>query len=330
MTIERQAVVLLLFVAMLGACRSEDRPPSEIPPSHVKQIETPPMTIEGIHTSMSGPFDRVDVDTSDIGWITGFRSEVVDAASGDPMPPEFFCHSQLQLAWGLRLTVNATGMEEVRFPPGFGLHVAGFGAGLPAEKQKLQLFGMLLNNHVADMHRSAKVRSTIEYLTEDEVGTPPMLKELYPMHLAVNTEDVSLAVGESHCATVEGQGTHWIVPPGIQKTVNRYPSIVPFDSHVHFAVAHLHNHGEYVRLTDTTTGEIVWQFDVEYEPDRRQILRIPTYASSEGFPIYADRVYEIETLYNNTTDQPTDAMAMLYLYLATNGGEKLIFAPSPS
>jgi len=345
MTIGRRIALPLLFAATLTACRSggptaggpQGRRARELPPSRVKQVETAPMAIEGIYTSMTGPFDRVDVDTSDVGWITGFSSEVVDAASGERMGAEFFCHSQLQFAWGHRLTVNATGIEAVRFPPGFGIHVGGDPAD---EEHKLQLFGMLLNNHVPDMHQRAKVRATIEYLTEEEAGSPPALKELYPMHLSVSAEDAAVvsapgaapAAGDpaaGHCATVDGDGRHWIVPPGTQRMRNRFPTIVPFDSRVHFAAAHLHNHGEYLRLTDATTGEVVWQSDVEYEPDRRQILRIPYYASSEGFPLYADRVYEIEAFYNNTSDRPTDAMAMLYLYLATVGGEQLLFVPTP-
>ena len=82
---------------------------------------------------------------------------------------------------------------------------------------------------------------------------------------------------------------------------------------VHHIAAHVHNHGEYVRLTDLTTGEVLWQADVEYESDRRQILKIAVYSSVEGIKVYPDHEYEIEALYDNTTDHDVDAMAVMYL-----------------
>ena len=43
------------------------------------------------------------------------------------------------------------------------------------------------------------------------------------------------------------------------------------------------------------------------------------YSSDEGFPLYKDHVYEIEALYNNTTDHDVDAMAMMVLYYYPKG-----------
>ena len=89
---------------------------------------------------------------------------------------------------------------------------------------------------------------------------------------------------------------------------------MPLDSTVHYAVVHLHNYGVYMRLTDATTGEVLWQTDVVNEPDRTQIAEIPVYSDVEGFPLYKDHVYEIEAFYDNTTDHDVSAMAMMSLY----------------
>ena len=83
---------------------------------------------------------------------------------------------------------------------------------------------------------------------------------------------------------------------------------------MHFAAVHLHNHAVYMRLTDVTSGEVLWQTDVVYEPDRVQIAEIPVFSSVEGFRLAKDHEYEIEALYDNKTGADVDAMAMMSLY----------------
>ncbi len=304
-----------------------------LPAPRVKQVDTGAMAIDRIFTSMMGPWTTVGVDVSDVGWITAFRTDVVDEGSGAPLGDEFLCHAQLEVDGGRRLAVTATGTEELRFPPGFGIHVADVLRGVPPPARRIDLFGMLLNNNSPEMRRQARVRARIEYLTEEDAGSPPLLRPLYSQDVMLVVEDSANApagapaIGAdgvaAHCASVDGTPGHWLVPPGPQKTRMRYPNLVPVDSTVHFAAAHLHNHGEYLRLSDTVTGEVLWQTDVEYQPERRQIARIPHYSSSEGFLLHADRVYEIEALYDNTSDQVVDAMAMLYLYFTPASGEPL-------
>jgi hypothetical protein len=134
-------------------------------------------------------------------------------------------------------------------------------------------------------------------------------------------EDIELYSGPrdpdvaTHCELVGKDNNHWIVPPGRQITRKRYAGdFMPFDATVHYGVVHLHNHARYMRLTDVTTGELLWQTDVVYEPRRLQIAEIPVYSSLEGFPLQRDHEYEIEALYENTTDHAVDAMAMMSLY----------------
>jgi hypothetical protein len=97
---------------------------------------------------------------------------------------------------------------------------------------------------------------------------------------------------------------------------------------VHSVAVHLHNHGVYMRLTDLTSGEVLWQADVVNEPLRTQIAEITTYSSAEGFRMYQDHEYEIEAVYNNTTDHDVDAMAMMYLYYNPEGNIDITY-PTP-
>jgi hypothetical protein len=314
------------------------RVPGEDPP-RVKVIETEPMHIDRIYHSMQGPYAWAEVDESDVGWVTGYKTEVVDARTGDKLPDEFFCHSSLQQVNTTRLFVNATGTEELELPEGFGMPVGRMLRALPDGQRDLRMLGMVLNNHTPDIDRLARVRVTLEYYRDEEVGTPPRLQKLYNTGLTLSVQDragmpsgVPAPPGDdpaTHCSLVNGFEGHWIVPPGPQITRQRYSGFLPADGTVHLVVVHLHNYGRYMRLTDATTGERLWQADAVYEPGRTQIVKIPTYASRTGFPIYKDHVYEIEAYYDNTSGRDTDAMAMMSLFYHPAGDENVFYPDAP-
>ena len=45
------------------------------------------------------------------------------------------------------------------------------------------------------------------------------------------------------------------------------------------------------------------------------------YSSTEGFKIDPSHEYAVKTVYNNTTDKLTDAMAVLRIYLSDEEGK---------
>ena len=47
-----------------------------------------------------------------------------------------------------------------------------------------------------------------------------------------------------------------------------------------------------------------------------KLEHISVYSSATGFRVYKDHTYEIEVLYNNTTDRDVDDMAMMNIYFA--------------
>lgn len=289
-------------------------------------VETAPLRIDRIYRSMAGPDDRLTVDPADLDWVVAYDTEVRDALDGEPMGDEFFCHSQLQMENTTRLLVTATGAEEIRFPEGFAMPVSRILAaradeGAPVEE--LTFLGMVLNNHRPDIDRLARVRATIEYFRDEDFGDRPRPRKLFKVGLPMAVEDLEAydapheAMDDdvaTHCVLVGGLNGHWMVPPGEQITRRRFEGIVPVESTVHYGVVHLHNYADYLRLTDVTTGEVLFQADVEYEPERVQIERIPVYESATGFTLHPDHVYEIEARYTNTTDADVDAMALIDLY----------------
>jgi hypothetical protein len=339
MTEQARALTLLACAVALVAAGCSGRPTLNLHTPHTAVIETGELAIDRIYRSMTGPADRTPVDFSDLDWVTAYRTSVIDAESGEPMGDEFFCHSQLQMQNGTRLLVTATGADEIRFPDGFGMRVNQIMKGVGAEQRRLSFLGMVLNNHVPDIHRRMKVRATIEYFTDEDLGTPARLKKLYKVGMTLEVEPLSKHTApadqpvnsdvSTHCALVGEAPSHWLVPPGPQTTRKRYANVVPVDATVHYAVVHLHNFARYFRLTDATTGKILWQTDVVYEPERVQIAKIPVYSSAEGFRMYKEHAYEIEAFYDNTTDEDIDAMAQIDLYFHPDGDVDITYPTGP-
>ena len=297
--------------------------------------DTAPLLIDRIYHSMTGPYQFVQLDAPDLDWVTAIKTEIIDDDTGEAMSDEFFCHSQLQIEAVSHLAVSATGASEVRFPPGFGIPTGRILRSAPADARRLTFLGMVLNNHQPDIHRNARIRSTLEYYSDLDVGTPPALKKLYMTNIMMRVQNIEryepgtddAPVHDdvtTHCALVGEHNAHWIVSPGPQRTRRTVSGIVPVEATVHYAQAHMHNHGRSISLRDKTTGEMLWRAEVEHEPDRAQIKTISTYSSAEGFRIYPDHEYEIEVFYDNTSDVDVDAMAVVYLYFNPLGDGEIV------
>jgi hypothetical protein len=331
------AILIALFSAWTASAKiktNETHAPAGstaigLPSPRIGYLETTPMHIDKIYPSMEGPHERIGVNTTEIDWITAFKTEVIDSATDEPMGEEFLCHSQLQLNDSTRLMVAATGSSEIRFPAGFGMPVAKIISGLPEDQRMLSFLGMVLNNHEPDIDRTARVRATVEFYRDEDLGPNPPLRKIYKVGLPMTVEEleafdppshsVSADDVATHCVLVDGLKSHWVVPPGQQVTRRQHDFIVPVESTVHLIITHLHNGGDYLRLTDLTTGEILFQTDVIYEEDRQQIATIPVYSSAEGFTIYPDHTYQIEASYRNDTGHDIDAMAVMDLYYHPKG-----------
>ncbi len=316
-------VVPLALLPLLAAFPAPPAPDDDAavspPPPRTLVVETPPLHVDRIYRSMQGPSDRVPVDADGLDWVTAIRSEVIDAGDGARLGDEFFCHSQMQVGLGSQLLVMATGAEEIRFPDGFGVRMTEW-----TRRGGLNFFGMALNNHVAPIDRHVRIRATVEYRSAEDVGDAP-LRELTMTPIVMSVRDArhrpADAGGASdvstHCVLVDDLPVHWMVPPGKQLTRRRIdvrPWLTSERATVHYVATHLHNHGVSMRLRDVTADEVLWEAVVENEPDRVQIARIPAYSSAEGFPLRRDHEYEIEARYDNTSDRPIDAMAMMGVY----------------
>ncbi len=309
----------------LAAASGRDDEPAARPEPRTLVVETPPMHLDQIYHSMQGPYERVPLAAQDVDWITAIRSEVIDAETRARMGNEFFCHSQMQVGSGAQLLVMASGAEEIRLPAGFGVRLT------DRERARLGFLGMVLNNHVPDIDRRVRIRATIEYRMDDDVADAPRLEALTMTPVAMTVQSARRSPERSadeadrsdpsdvttHCVWVGGLPVHWMVPPGPQLTRKRIDVSRWFDADqatVHYIATHMHNYGVSMRLEDVTAGAVLWQADVENEPDRVQIARIPAYSSPDGFVLRRDHEYAIEARYDNTSDHAIDAMAMMGIY----------------
>jgi len=82
-------------------------------------------------------------------------------------------------------------------------------------------------------------------------------------------------------------------------------------------------------LIDVTEDRELWRTDVVYDPERPQIVEIPAYSGEQGFRIYPDHEYEVETIYSNSTDAAVDAMSVMYLYYHPDGDVDVTYPDPP-
>lgn len=109
---------------------------------------------------------------------------------------------------------------------------------------------------------------------------------------------------------------HWMVPPGHHqyRTEVTEQMQLPFDTTAHYVTGHLHPFGTSLRLIDLETDEVVFEIAARSLSDRLGVEWMSELKSYEGVPIHRGRRYELIAEYNNTLDQPIDAMGILYVY----------------
>lgn len=111
--------------------------------------------------------------------------------------------------------------------------------------------------------------------------------------------------------------SHWVVEPGLE--VNR--SLVteflnlPWDTTAHYIAVHLHPFAKSLDLVDLTTGETVFHAEVDPADGKIGIDRVDHFVSTDGLRLYKDHQYELVSVYDNTSGEPQDSMAVMYLYL---------------
>jgi hypothetical protein len=131
-----------------------------------------------------------------------------------------------------------------------------------------------------------------------------------PGETATDTHLRSDALGQSF-------SSHWVVPPGREVNRTRVTEIlgIPYDTSVHYIAVHLHPFAESLELVDLTTGKSVFRSRVTPVEGEIGIARVEYFSSEEGIPVFAGHEYELVSVYDNTSPEPQDSMAVMLLYL---------------
>lgn len=327
------------------------------PPVHERTILSPAYRIEEKYRSMLGPYAQqevylVYVDQPELLWIVGYETEVVDA-DGSEVSQEFMCHANLdfeprsymdsfRMQHGVsgRVFTLSQGQQRIEFPEGFGLPIL--------STQPLQLTTQVLNLNLEDPDLTVRHRVRIEFVRDREVPAERPMKPLYQaavqglkslegrgLHYGVDFEQVDAAVHGASCglgstAVPEAEAldplgrkftSHWVVEPGREvnhSLVTEFLNL-PFDTTAHYIAVHLHPFAESLELIDRTAGETVFRAEVDPADGRIGIDRVDYLVSSEGIPLYKDHQYELVSVYDNTSGEPQDSMAVMYMYLLDHG-----------
>jgi len=110
---------------------------------------------------------------------------------------------------------------------------------------------------------------------------------------------------------------HWVVEPGKEVNHTRVTELMdlPFDTTLHYVAVHLHPFAESLELKDLTTGKTVYKARTRQADEGVGLAHVDFYSSPDGIELFKGHEYEIISVYNNTSDEPQDSMAVMNLYL---------------
>ena len=283
-------------------------------------------------------------------WITGYRAEMVSPDGKEDMPQDFMCHANMNIdirnhtrlfKWrksaSQRLFTLSQGQYDIKFPDGFGIPI------LSSEEITLQTQVLNLNLEVPPFSTRHKV--TISYIRDKDVT-----KEMKPLFLKAangmvliegkngfyNVPDNKEMQGEGCLMGERFSGSlredrfgrkfsgHWVVKPGREE--NRTHSTqymnLPYDTTAHYIAVHLHPFAESLELRDLTTNETVFKAFTKNPKDKIGLDHVDYYSSKEGIKLYKDHEYELVSIYNNTTEDEQDSMAVMFLYVLDKDYQK--------
>jgi hypothetical protein len=90
---------------------------------------------------------------------------------------------------------------------------------------------------------------------------------------------------------------------------------LPFDTKVHYIAVHLHPFARSLELRDLTDGRVIFKSRVRAARNRIGIESVDYLSSKEGIPVYKNHEYELVSIYDNTTKENVDSMAVMFLYV---------------
>ena len=320
------------------------------PAVYEKQLVTKPYHIDKKYMSMKGP-DSVEklllleAPAPELLWIVGYEAVVVDADTKDEISQEFMCHANLDFnpqryfrdfgsnaSMSGRLFTLSQGQQKIELPQGFGIPIM---SNVP-----LSLFTQVLNLNLPEPDLNLRHRVVIRFVRDSELNEPitPVFQaavqgfkslENQPAHYGESTAGdqehgpgcavgIPAVVGDMNKDQFGQAFTgHWVVKPGREENRTLVTNFLQlqFDTTAHYIAVHLHPFAESLELIDRTTGKSLFKSIVDGYDDKVGIERISYFTSQEGIALFTDHEYELVSIYNNTSGEDQDSMAVMYMYV---------------
>lgn len=306
---------------------------------------TPPVEISQKHPSMRGPGNSeilaLEVGSQGLGWLTGFRSRLVSAEDESEVSQEYHCHTNLvfpdpkrhiQAIKPFRIFTISQGLKEMTLPAGFGVPVQ-LDTPMRVDTQVLNL------NEVLETPLKVRHQTTVQFVPHRELKEPliplsvincSVLRPLEPGSEVSEQGEVVLKGGgcgfvRSGVTIVEDpegnkSAAHWSLGQGREesRTDITWQLSLSADTTLHYAFAHVHPFCESIELRDLTEGVSLLKLETRQSSGKIGLSSVDHFSSQEGLPLLKDHRYELVSVYNNTSDEPQDAMADLFVFLRDN------------
>ena len=355
--------LLAFLLACSGSTPLEPEYPE--PTIHKKTVFSSKYSIEQKYRSMRGPSDIEEFQLlrstePELVWITGYETTMVDATSQEEISQEWMCHANLDMdakryydemdattPISGRLFTLSQGQQLVEFPRGFGIP---FNA-----RQPLSLATQVLNLNIDEPDLEVRHKVTVNFVRDAELSGyefKPLFQGAVEGFKALEVDNLYYGESdpdpESHgqgcsvgSSAIDGDvdldrlgrkfTAHWVVKPGREENRTLVTNFLNlrFDTEIHYIAVHLHPFAEFVELIDLTSGKTVYKSKVTAADGRVGIERVEHFESEEGLPVFADHEYELLSVYNNTSDEDADSMAVMFMYMRDKQFKKPAFASKP-
>ncbi|MDA0376621.1 MAG: hypothetical protein O3A80_04940 [bacterium] len=285
-------------------------------------------------------------------WIKNIDFIAIDMDGRDHLTDKHLCHGQLlfedmkefsntnaerffrERTLPRKVFTGIQGQLDLPLPDGFGIPVY--------SDETLEFITMAFNLDPEVEPFDMKVKTQVSYIKDSDTNgkmrslgksaidiTLPISHEAFTgngNHSACGvTLDDQLQTGRHAVDSSanlrdigEGQkGTnHFLVAPGIHEYKYQIDGseIVPFDTTVHMILGHLHPYGDFLEIKDLTTNEVLFVSHALPNEKFHYVQNMTSYSSPIGIPFFVDHKYEYRAVYDNTSDQDIDAMAVMYFY----------------
>jgi hypothetical protein len=319
------------------------------PPVHTATWYSQVYNVDGIYKSMQGPSSTQRVrlaklPSPELLWVVGYQSEIVDADKTQTLTPDFMCHNNLNITdledhrqhfrWpqgAKRVFTLSQGQMQVQFPEGFGI---------PLRSDEVLTVGtQVLNHNLENPELQIRHKTSVRFVRDSELNKP--MKALYQQGVQslvllegkdghfhgtgdpATTEAAECSIGkpvglQKNVTDPEGRvfNGHWVVEPGLEERRTRVTPYLQLasDTTVHYIAVHLHPFAVSLELRDLTADKTLFKSSARNTSDRIGLEHVDHFSSVEGIPFSQDHEYELVSIYNNTSGEPQDAMAVMFLY----------------